>query len=102
VSRYGKRNGAPDPKFGMRGRNDGAIRRARLGAKMRGHKLKPGHVAPATNQHREMFYAWCRCGTAVVVEDGYQPRGSALDRSCDGVDRSIGATESPDSEAGAP
>lgn len=91
MSRYGKRNGSPDPKFGMRGRNDGAIRRARLGAKMRGHNLKPGHVASATNQHREMFYAWCRCGAAVVVEDGHQPRGTALGSSCDGVDRSIDA-----------
>lgn len=89
MSRYGARNGPPDPRFGMRGRNDRAIRLARLNAKQRGHKLKPGHVAPATKQHLEMFYAWCRCGCAIVVEDGFRPRGSALAGSCDGVDRDL-------------
>lgn len=66
----------------MVGRNDSAIRRARKAAGWRGHTLKPGAVAPATKQHADLYYAWCPCGCAVVVEDGHQPRGSALAHDC--------------------
>lgn len=96
MSRFGKRNGSPADKFGFLGRNDNAIRRTRQAAKMRGHKLKPGHVAPETKQHAEFYYAWCKCGCAVVLDDGSAwARGTALERSCDDVDRSIDAKAAP-------
>jgi hypothetical protein len=80
----------------FRGRNDAAIRRARLAASWRGHRLKDGHVAPETKQHGDFYYAWCKCGCSVVLDDGATyARGSALERDCDGVDRSIDAKAAP-------
>lgn len=77
---YGARNGAPNPRFGMRGRNDKTIRLARKMAAGRGHKLGAGVVTNANGI--EVYLARCRCGRAVSVRDNGSPDGTALRESC--------------------